>query len=114
MVMLGHRSPGNILRLPPLTKSLSAKLLLLTIACVMLAEVLIYAPSIGRMRVVYLQERLAAAHLSILALEATPDNMVSKEMEAELLQHVGAYMVALTKPGAGKLMLMVETPDHLD
>ena len=114
MVMLGHRTPGNILRLPPLTKSLSAKLLLLTIAFVMLAEVLIYAPSIGRMRVVYLQERLAAAHLSILALEATPDNMVSKEMEAELLQHVGAYMVALTKPGAGKLMLMVATPEDIN
>lgn len=112
--MLGHRTPGNGLRLPPLTKSLSAKLLLLTIAFVMLAEVLIYAPSIGRMRVVYLQERLAAAHLSILALEATPDNMVSKEMEAELLQHVGAYMVALAKPDSGKLMLMVETPEEID
>lgn len=114
MVMLGQRSPGSSLRLPPLTRSLSAKLLLLTIAFVMLAEVLIYAPSIGRMRVVYLQERLAAAHLAILALEATPDNMVSKEMEAELLQHVGAYTVALTKPGAGKLMLMVATPEGLD
>ena len=112
--MLGQRSPGNSLRLPPLTKSLSAKLLLLTIAFVMLAEVLIYAPSIARMRLTYLEERLAAAHLSILALEATPDNMVSKEMEAELLQHVGAYMVALTKPGAGKLMLMVETPAEID
>lgn len=114
MVMLGAKSSGNALRLPPLTKSLSAKLLLLTIAFVMLAEVLIYAPSIARMRLVYLQERIAAAHLAILALEATPDNMVSKEMEAELLQHVGAYMVALSRPGAGKLMLMVATPDHLD
>lgn len=112
--MLGPRPPGNSLRLPPLAKSLSAKLLLLTIAFVMLAEVLIYAPSIGRMRLVYLEERIAAAHLSILALEATPDNMVSKEMEAELLQHVGAYTVALSKPGAGKLMLMVETPEEID
>src|SRR3546814_20443136 len=80
----------------------------------MLAEVMIYAPSIGRMRLVYLEERLAAAHLSILALEATPDNMVSKEMEAELLQHVGAYMVALTTPGAGKLMLLVATTDRAE
>ncbi|MEQ8355773.1 MAG: HAMP domain-containing sensor histidine kinase [Kiloniellaceae bacterium] len=112
--MLGHKSPGNSLRLPPLTKSLSAKLLLLTIAFVMLAEVLIFAPSIGRMRLTYLEERIAAAHLSILALEATPDNMVSKEMEAELLQHVGAYMVALSKPNAGKLMLMVATPEEID
>lgn len=112
--MLGAKSSGNALHLPPLTKSLSAKLLLLTIAFVMLAEVLIYAPSIARMRLVYLEERIAAAHLAILALEATPDNMVSKEMEAELLQHVGAYMVALTRPGAGKLMLMVTRPDRLD
>src|SRR3546814_11785894 len=107
--MLGHKAPGNGLRLPPLTRSLSAKLLLLTIVFVMLAEVMIYAPSIGRMRLVYLEERLAAAHLSILALEATPDTMVSKEMETELLQHVGAYLVALTKPGAGKPMPMVGT-----
>ena len=114
MAMLAPKLQGNGLSPPPLTKSLSAKLLLLTIFFVMLAEVLIYAPSIGRMRLVYLQERLAAAHLSILALEATPDNMVSKDLEAELLQHVGAYMVALTKPDKGKLMLMVEGPESID
>lgn len=114
MTMWGHKASGDRLRLPPLIKSLSAKLLLLTIVFVMLAEVLIYAPSIGRMRLVYLQERLAAAHLSILALEATPDNMVSKALEAELLQHVGAYMVALKKPDQGKLMLMVDGPETID
>jgi len=81
---------------------------------VMLAEVLIFLPSVARFRLDYMRERLEAGNLAILALEATPDNMVSKEMEAELLQHVGAYTVALTKPGAGKLMLMVETPEQLD
>ena len=101
-------------RLPPLAKSLSAKLLILTIAFVMLAEVLIFAPSVGRYRLTYLQERLADAHLAILALEATPDNMVSKELESELLTHVGAYMVALTKPGAGKLALMAAKPGRID
>ena len=96
--------------LPPLAKSLSAKLLVLTVAFVMLAEVLIYCPSIGRFRLVYLQERLAAAHLAILALEATPDQMVSEEMERELMAHVGAYAVSLRKPDSGRLMLMVEKP----
>ncbi len=102
------------LSLPPLAKGLSARLLLLTVSFVMLAEVLIYAPSIGRYRLVYLEERLAAAHLAILALEATPDNMVSKELERELLGHVAAYSVALTKPGMGKLMLMTTVPDKVD
>ncbi len=102
------------LSLPPLVQSLSAKLLLLTIAFVMLAEVLIFAPSVGRYRLTYLQERLADAHLAILALEATPDNMVGEDLERELLSHVGAHMVGLTKPKAGKLMLMAAKPERLD
>ncbi len=102
------------IRLPPLAKSLSAKLLLLTIAFVMLAEVLIFAPSVGRFRLTYLQNRLGDAHLAILALEATPDNMVSEELGRELLSHVGAYTVALTEPNAGKLILMASKPERLD
>ena len=105
---------GKKLSLPPLAESLSARLLLLTIAFVMLAEVLIYAPSIGRFRLVYLEERLAAAHLAILALEATPDRMIGEDLKRELLDHVGAYSVGLTRPGAGKLMLMVTTPGPVD
>jgi signal transduction histidine kinase len=105
---------GKKLSLPPLAKSLSARLLLLTIFFVMLAEVLIYAPSIGRFRLVYLQERLAAGHLAILALEATPDKVIDESLERELLKHVGAFSVALTKPGQGKLMLMTTTPGPVD
>lgn len=99
---------------PAFAFGLSARLLLLTIGFVMLAEVLIYTPSIGRFRAVYLEERLAAGHLAILALEATPDHMVSQELTIELLKHVEAFTVALTKPGAGKLMLMDMPPKHLD
>ena len=100
--------------LPPLARNLSARLLLLTIAFVMLAEVLIYAPSVGRFRLVYLEERLAAAHLAILALDATPDQMIGEGLERELLDHVRAYSVGLTRPGVGKLMLMVTPPGPVD
>ncbi len=112
--MWGNLLTDRRLSLPPVAKSLSARLLFLTLSFVMLAEVLIYAPSIGRFRLVYLEERLAAAHLAILALEATPDQMVSEELERELMAHVGAYSVALTKPDAGKLMLMVDKPGKID
>jgi signal transduction histidine kinase len=105
---------GKKLSLPPLARNLSARLLLLTIAFVMLAEVLIYAPSVGRFRLVYLEERLAAAHLAILALDATPDQMIDEGLERELLEHVRAYSVGLTRPGVGKLMLMVSPPSPID
>ncbi|MGO1119114.1 sensor histidine kinase [Rhodovibrionaceae bacterium A322] len=101
--------------LPPMTKSLSASLLVLTVAFVMLAEVLIFTPSIGRFRTDYLQEKLATAHLAVLALEATPDNMVSKALEKELLEHVNAYAIAVSEPhNAKKLMLMVESPGPVE
>ena len=105
---------GESKSLPSFVTGLSARLLLLTIGFVMLAEVLIYTPSIGRFRKVYLEERIAAAHLATLTLEATPDHMVSRDLTIELLAHVEAHTVALTKPGAGKLMLMDEPPERID
>jgi signal transduction histidine kinase len=101
------------LRLPLFT-SLSARLLVLTIFFVMLSEVLIFAPSIGRYRVVYLEDRISAAHLATLALEATPDNMISDELEQELLTHVRAHVVVLQKPRAKVLMLSAKMPPKID
>jgi signal transduction histidine kinase len=106
------------LRLPsrPLSlgKSLSARLLLLTIVFVMVSEVLIYAPSIGRFRLVYLEERLAAGRLAILALEATPDHMVSNELKRELLAHAHAHLIAIRRDNGMKLMLSTESPEAID
>ena len=101
----------RILRLPPFWRGLSSRLLWLTIFVVMLAEVFIYAPSVARYRLVYLQERIAAAHLATLALEATPDHKLTPALEAEILKHVASFGVTLYKPGqAGHLMLAVDMP----
>ena len=48
-------------------RSLSFRLLLLTVFFVMLAEVLIYTPSVARFRQVYLTEKLDSAHLAAMA-----------------------------------------------
>ena len=105
---------GGPVRIPRFRGGLSARLLLLTVVFVMLAEVMIYLPTIGRFWDVYLKERLADAHLAILALDATPDHMVHEDLERELLQHVGAIGVALIRPGKGKMMLMPTEPDRID
>jgi signal transduction histidine kinase len=101
-------------QMPPLVRSLSARLLVLTIFFVMVAEVLIYAPSIARFRESWLAEKIASAHLAGLALEATPDNMVSEDLEKELLRHVGAYGVILYKDNAKSLTLSSKMPPKID
>ena len=62
--------------MPKALSGLSAKLLILTVFFVMLAELLIYTPSISRYRKAYLEEHIAAAHLASLALEATCGNQL--------------------------------------
>lgn len=100
--------------LPPVTRSLSAKLLVLTVLFVLLAEVLIYTPSIARYRLTYLEERLAAAHLAALSVEATPDMMVAMELQNELLAHVGAHAVELIRPDSRVYMLSRSMPPTVD
>lgn len=73
--------------------SLSFRLLLLTVFFVMVAEVLIYTPSISRYRLSYLQEKLAEGHLAALSVKATPDGMVTEMLARQLLDHVDAYSV---------------------
>ncbi|MFQ5785306.1 MAG: PAS domain-containing sensor histidine kinase [Alphaproteobacteria bacterium] len=104
--------PAKNFSLPPLTRSLSVRLLVLTIAFVMLGEVLIYVPSISRYRKVYFEARLAAAHEATLALEAAPDGMVTPELRAQLLRHARVRSIALRTPDAAYLML--GTPPAID
>ncbi len=99
---------------PGWASGLPARLLALTVLFVMLSEVLIYVPSIARFRHVQLQEHIARAHIAVLALEATPDNMVSAELERELLFHASAYSLTLTTPQRRIRMLGSETGPAVD
>lgn len=85
---------------------LSGKLLLLTIVFVMLAEILIYVPSVANFRMNWLNDRLAAAHTAALVLDAAPNGMVSEQLARQILDSVGAHAVAM-KMGTQRRLLAV-------
>jgi signal transduction histidine kinase len=91
-------------------RSLSVRLLVLTVAFVMLAEVLIFAPSVARFRLDWLNQRLAEAALAAQTIEAAPQGMVTKVLEARLLAEVGAHLIDLTQPGGRVYMLATPMP----
>jgi signal transduction histidine kinase len=105
---------GSGRRLTRLRHGLSARLLVLTIFFVLVAEVLIFVPSIARYRVTYFEEHLFNAHLVIEALRTSQAQSVAMPEEEHLLTEVGAYAVAAKRPGKGKLMLMREPPRSVD
>lgn len=88
--------------------SLSGRFLILTVAFVMLAEVLIFVPSIARFRDDYLQNRLERAQIASLVLLA--DDMIDAELEQELLQNAEVFNVVLRRDEARELMLSSPVP----
>ncbi|TDI62528.1 MAG: HAMP domain-containing histidine kinase [Alphaproteobacteria bacterium] len=89
--------------------SLSAKLLMLTVGLVMLAEVLIFVPSVAFYREVWLEDHLASGQIAGLALEANPNATLSRELEAELLANAMVRGVMIKRAEARVLMLRDET-----
>lgn len=89
--------------------TLSGRFLLLTGIFVMLAEVLILVPSIARFREDYLQLRLERAQIASLALLAT-DEMISEDLERELLANAGVLNVVLRRDEMRQLILSSPIP----
>src|ERR671920_1835358 len=92
---------------------LSARLLLLTILFVMIAEVLIYVPSIANFRLTWLNDKLAAAQIAALVLDASPEEGISEELEMRLLDGVGARAIALRAGGRRSLLAAGDVPPEV-
>lgn len=88
--------------------TLSGRFLVLTVAFVMLAEVLILVPSVARFREDYLRSRLERAQIASLTLLA--DDMITDDLEAELLENAEVYNVVLRRDEARELILSSPLP----
>lgn len=92
---------------------LSAKLLMLTVLFVMLAQVLIYFPSIANFRRNWLNDRLAAAQIAVLVLGGAPAEGLPEGTESRLLNGVGARAIAARVGGARRLLSLDSVPQEV-
>lgn len=88
--------------------SLSGRFLVLTVIFVMLAEVLIFVPSIARFREEFLITRLERAQIASLVLLA--DDEVNPDLQEELLRNAGVFNVVLRRDAARQLVLSSPVP----
>src|SRR5580698_10625873 len=86
---------------------LSGKLLVLTILFVMIAEVLIYVPSVANFRGTWLKDRLQTGYTAALVLDAAPNGMVPDSLAKQILDSIGARAVAM-KMGERRRMLAID------
>jgi signal transduction histidine kinase len=93
---------------------LSGKLLLLTLLFVMIAEVLIYVPSIANFRLNWLHDRLSAAYTAALVFETAPSGMVPDAVARQILESIGARAVALKLGQQRRLLAVSDMPPAID
>src|SRR6201995_5736995 len=92
---------------------LSGKLLLLTTVFVMMAEVLICVPSIANFRIMWLKDRLAAAHTAALVLDAAPSGMVPESLARQILGSVGARALVMKMGTQRRLLAVSDMPPQI-
>ena len=93
---------------------LSGKLLLLTILFVMLAEVLIFVPSVANMRLRWLSDKLAAAASASIVVEGFDDMDLPQPVQIETLMSTGTKAIVLRREGASRLIASGEVPPEVD
>jgi hypothetical protein len=93
---------------------LSGKLLVLTLLFVMIAEVLIYVPSIANFRLNWLHDRLSAAYTAALVFETAPSGMVPDTVARQILDSIGARAVALKMGQQRRLLAASDMPPAIN
>jgi signal transduction histidine kinase len=93
---------------------LSAKLLLLTIVFVMLAEVLIFVPSVANFRITWLSDRLTASRLAALAAQAAGEGKVPDALRNELLRTAQVRAVSWIRNNERMMVLPPSAPVEFD
>jgi signal transduction histidine kinase len=108
-----HAIP-DIRALARVRPGLSGKLLVLTVAFVMLAEVLIFIPSVANFRRTWLMNKIAAAATAALVFDAAPSGMVPPDLGKELLKQVGALTIWARRVDSRMLVASVDSPPEVD
>jgi signal transduction histidine kinase len=94
--------------------SLSAKLLFLTALFVMLAEVVIFVPSIANFRTTWLNDRLTASQLAAVAAEAFPGGEVPPALRDELLRTAAVKRISVKRNEQRRLVLNEDMDTPID
>lgn len=106
--------PVRPARSVPLARGLSTKLLVLTACFVLLAEILIFVPSIANFRMRWLEERLGTAATVSVVLVEEDSSSLSRQVQDDVLMAIGAKAIAVRDDGVSRLLVVAEMPPEVD
>ena len=95
-------------------RGLSAKLLIMTIVFVMIAEVLIFVPSVANFRMRWLEERVNTAAVAALVYVNNETVLLPRKVQDDILMATGAKSIGLKADGVSRLLAIEEMPQKVD
>ncbi|WP_426229461.1 sensor histidine kinase [Pararhizobium sp. DWP3-4] len=95
-------------------RGLSGKLLFLTVIFVMLAEVLIFVPSVANMRIRWMEDRLNTAAAAGVVVDGLQDVQLSRPLQEETLMATGTKAIVLRRKDESRLIAAVDMPPEID
>ena len=96
-----------------LRRSLSTKLLIMTVVFVMIAEVLIFVPSVANFRMRWLQDRVNTAAVAALVVVNSEAGLLPRKMQDDILMATGAQAIGLKADGVSRLLAIEEMPQKV-
>lgn len=96
-----------------ISSGLSMKLLILTAVFVLVAEILIFVPSIANFRNAWLKDHLLTAEAASIVYLDSNDLMLSESAGQRLLMATESLAVAIRNDGVSRLMATTGTPGEL-
>ncbi len=110
----GAASRASAEQMPQLFRGLSGRLLWLTIVFVMLAEILIFMPSVAGMRMNWLRDRLDTAAAAGIVIDGLQPAELPRAVQDDTLLATGTKVIALRKDGTSRLLAAVDVPPQID
>ncbi|MBP2235797.1 signal transduction histidine kinase [Sinorhizobium kostiense] len=95
-------------------RGLSGKLLLLTVAFVMLAEVLIFVPSVANMRIRWLEDRLNTVAAAAVVVDGLQNIELPRAVQRETLMATGTKAIVIRRKDASRMIASVDMPPQID
>ena len=94
-------------------RGLSTKLLWLTILFVMIAEVLLFVPSVANTRMRWLQDRLNTAAAASVVIDGLQDMRLPQPIREDTLMATGTKAIALRKDGMSRMLVSSDMPPEV-
>ncbi|HEV7309335.1 HAMP domain-containing sensor histidine kinase [Ensifer sp.] len=95
-------------------RGLSGKLLLLTIVFVMLAEVLIFAPSVATMRMRWLEDRLNTAAAAAVVVDGLQNVELPRSVQKDTLMATGTKAIVIRRKDASRMIALTDMPLEIE